>query len=82
MSIVNEIQKAHAEHDPHGFKNREVPQHKLHGHVNEPYVFQKFPMTVYKGKAHKTVETEEELEAAAAEGFTATGPDRSEEPDK
>jgi hypothetical protein len=76
MSILEEISKAHIEHDPHGFKAAAAPNlRKLSGHVNQPYEHQEFPRVLYREQGSKTVGSESELEAALADGWLKNPPE-------
>lgn len=62
--------EAHPDFDPHDLKH-EGTKSATSTHVNEPYVFEKFPLVLYKGedKTTRTVKDEAEYEAAKGEGF-------------
>lgn len=70
MSIIDDLAKAHAEHDPHDFKSQGANSPK--GHVNAPYSFEQFPQVVYKDKDTRTVASADELEKALADGWSET----------
>lgn len=58
------------EFDPHGLKHAGENTRKS-SHVNDPYVFQKFPLVLYKGEEETcTVKDDAEFEAAIAQGFS------------
>lgn len=65
-------------HDPHGFLSQGANSAK-HLHANAPYKFEKFPHAVHKvpsptNAASKNVHSDEELEAAIADGWSIEVP--------
>lgn len=77
MDVFKQIHEENAKHDPHGFKSQGADSAK-HLHANAPYRFEKFPHAVHKvtekGTAIKNVHSDEELEAAIAEGWSVEAP--------
>lgn len=75
--ILNAVRQAHADHDPHGFKNQGANSPK-HAHVNAPYAHEEFPKLVYKGNHTKTVNDVTDLQDALEGGFSEEAPSRDE----
>lgn len=78
-TILDDIAKAHADNDPHDFKSQGANGAKT-GHVNQPYVKQDFPTTVYKDKDSKVVKDADELKTAKAAGWGDKAPEPAKVP--
>jgi len=76
--VLGVIREAHAQHDPHGFKNHGQDHSKLHSFPEVPYTHEEFPQAVYRGKHTRIVHNEEELKAAQDEDFSVELPSREE----
>lgn len=61
--------EAQPDFDPHDLKH-EGAKTQRSAHVNEPYVFQQFPQLVHKDGDIITVNNQEELDKALADGYT------------
>jgi hypothetical protein len=69
MSLVDQVAKAHADHDPHGFKAQGANSAK-HSFPATSYTHQEYPKLLYKGDGTLSVHSADALKKALADGWS------------